>query len=202
MPGIIFSSFSVAVLTSNLAANNLLFLLVLGGEAAGGAATGTVRDGLGTVVDDAIGVLDGSIFSAQPPSLCCLASSSSCSSLWRSAVELEAPGGVALVPWILARPFEINCSPRSPSLVCTNAKDSEEFTCFKGDKGDKRAVAKYYSLRPRRTKKQHVPWVVNLSPRSTTRPSVDVRQPNRDSCKQDSGNQIATSNWLINLNVS
>jgi integrase len=26
-------------------------------------------------------------------------------------------------------------------------------------------VAKYYSLRPRRTKKQHVPWVVNLSPR-------------------------------------
>jgi hypothetical protein len=59
-PGIILSSFSVAVLMSNLAGNNLSFLLVLGDEAAGGAG-------------DAVGALDRSIFAAHPPSLACFA---------------------------------------------------------------------------------------------------------------------------------
>jgi len=46
----------------------------------------------------------------------------------------------------------------------TNAKDSEEFTCFKGDKGDKRGMAKRASLEPKATTKPHAPWVVNLPP--------------------------------------
>jgi len=39
IPGINLSSFSVAVLMSNLAGNNLSFLLVLLGKAAGGAVS-------------------------------------------------------------------------------------------------------------------------------------------------------------------
>ncbi len=98
IPGINLSSFSVAVLMSNLAGNNLSFLLVLGGEAAGDAVSGTLRKGLGIVAGDAVGALDPPIFAAQPPSLCCLASASSSSSFCRSAAEPEAPGGVTLRP--------------------------------------------------------------------------------------------------------
>src|SRR6266699_4702791 len=79
IPGTNFNSFSVAVLMSNLAGNDLSFMLVLGDEAAGGAG-------------DAVGSLDRAIFAAQPPSLVCFASSSRPSSFWRSAAELEAPG--------------------------------------------------------------------------------------------------------------
>ncbi len=39
-----------------------------------------------------------------------------------------------------------------------------EFTCFKGDKGDKWNMAKRASLEPKRTTKPHAPWVVNLPP--------------------------------------
>src|SRR6266566_2640464 len=73
IPGINLSSFSVAVLMSNLAGNNLSFLLVLGDEADGGAAFGMVREGLGIVAGDALGAFDCSIFAAQPPSLVCFA---------------------------------------------------------------------------------------------------------------------------------
>lgn len=97
IPGINLSSFSVAVLMSNLAGNNLSFFLVLGGEAAGDAVSGTLKR-LGIVAADAVGTLDPPIFAAQPPSLCCFASASSSSSFCRSAAELEAPGGVTLRP--------------------------------------------------------------------------------------------------------
>src|SRR6266705_818249 len=74
IPGINLSSFSVAVLMSNLAGNNLSFLLGLGGEAAGDAVSGTLRERLGIVAGDSVGAFERSIFAAQPPSLCCFAS--------------------------------------------------------------------------------------------------------------------------------
>src|SRR4029077_1758613 len=77
-------------------------------------------EALGDGGEVSFATLDGRPLMPHPPILRCFASSSNCASFSRSEAELAAPGDAAVVPWILARPFAINCSPRSPSLVRTN----------------------------------------------------------------------------------
>lgn len=122
IPGINLSSFSVAVLMSNLAGNNLSFLLVIRREAVGDAVFGTPREELGIVAEDSVGAVERLIFAAQPPNLCCFASSSSSSSFCRSTTELEAlRANMKTVAVIAGIRNKLTMLELSPFLPCPQA---------------------------------------------------------------------------------
>ena len=127
IPGTVVSSFSVAVLMSILPSCVFSFARLFTSPGLLAAAneldvrvTGIEREGSGDACDCGPIPFDGCPVVPHPPTCRRFASFSSCASFLRSSAEVEPPGAAAVVPWILARPFAINCSPRSPSFVRTN----------------------------------------------------------------------------------
>src|SRR5439155_9337003 len=116
IPGTVVSSFSVAVLTSILPSGVFSFAwdvfvstgLTAAVEELDVGVTEIECEAIGDGGEVALGTLGRPSLMPHPPILRRFASSSNCASFSRSAAELEALGGVAVVPWILARPFATN----------------------------------------------------------------------------------------------